>query len=104
MPKTFTTETQGFSVRLPVETLNWLKDIAEENGEPTNDVIRRLVDDYRSLYGLPQTFTHQLDADMKANGLKDRREYIMHLLAARLKEILSKGPGFDKEGGKPSKR
>src|SRR5947209_2902373 len=99
MPKTFTSDMQGLSVRFPIDVMAWFKSQAESKGEPITDLVRRIVDDYRTLFGLPKLIVDALDADAKALGLP-RREYVMHLVARRYEEVLSRGPGFDARKGK----
>jgi hypothetical protein len=71
---------------------------AEAKGEPVTDLVRGIVDDFRTLFGLPGLIVDALDADAKALGL-DRRQYLMHLVARRYEDSLAHGPGFERKGG-----
>jgi hypothetical protein len=62
-------------------------------------VVREVLDDMRTLYGLPMVIVESIEKDRKALGLS-QREYVMHLLARRYERVLSDGPGFDLKKGK----
>src|SRR5258707_7146964 len=98
MPKTFTSDMQGLSVRFPIEVMAWFKHHAEAKGEPVTEFLRRIVDDFRTLFGLPRSMVESLEADAAAMKM-DRREYLMHLITLRYQQILAHGPGFEKHGG-----
>src|SRR4051812_2861335 len=101
MPKSHASvETVQLTFRVPVDVESWLKKQAEQNQESLTDVMRRFIDDFRTLYGLPEIIVEKLEADAKALG-RNRRQYLMQLLALRYEQVLAKGPGFDKqESGK----
>jgi hypothetical protein len=87
MPKTPARDdyfTQSF--RFTPEQAAVLKEEAMRLGSSTT-FIRQLLDDYRTLYGLPPVLTDQLDAEAAALG-KTRREYIIHLLSLRAAQLL----------------
>jgi hypothetical protein len=67
-----------------------LKEEAKRLGSTTT-FVRQLLDDYRTLYGLPDVLAEQLDAEAAALG-KPRREYIIHLLSQRAADLLKRGP------------
>jgi hypothetical protein len=87
MPKTPARDdyfTQSF--RFTPEQVSVLKEEASRFGSTTT-FVRQLLDDYRTLYGLPSVLTDQLDAEAAALG-KSRREYIIHLLSLRAAQLL----------------
>lgn len=99
MPKTPARDdyfTQSF--RFTPEQTTFLKDEAKRLGS-TTAVIREVLDDVRTLYGLPKVIAEALEKDRKALGLSPR-EYVMHLLARRYERVLSVGPGFDAKKSK----
>ncbi len=74
------------SFRFTPEQAAVLKEEAQRLGSTTT-FVRQLLDDYRTLYGLPAVLTEQLDAEAASLG-KDRRDYIIHLLSQRAAQIL----------------
>ncbi len=99
MPKTPARDdyfTQSF--RFTPEQTSFLKEGAQRLGS-TTAVIREVLDDVRTLYGLPKVMIEALEKDRKALGLS-QREYVMHLLARRYERVLSDGPGFEVKKGK----
>jgi hypothetical protein len=96
MPKHASPEKQGMSITMPLELMAWVKRQAEDQAESINQVIRRFIEDHRNLFGLPEMMADLLNADAKALGL-NRREYLMHLLAVRYRDLLKHGPGFEKK-------
>ena len=88
--------TQSF--RFTPEQTAFLKEGAKRLGS-TTAVVREVLDDVRTLYGLPMVLVESLEKDRKALGLS-QREYVMHLLARRYEGVLSDGPGFDVKKGK----
>jgi len=84
----------ALTVRLPVRDQGWVTQQSKVDGT-TNNVIRQLVEDARTFYGLPDNIREKLDADA-AKLRKTRREYVIHLLSLRyehmLKEELQKSP------------
>ncbi len=83
--------TQSF--RFTPEQTAFLKEQAKRLGS-TTAVVREVLDDVRTLYGLPMVIVEALGKDRKALDLS-QREYLMHLLARRYERVLSDGPGFD---------
>ena len=87
MPKTPARDdyfTQSF--RFTPEQAAVLKEEAQRFGSTTT-FVRLLLDDYRTLYGLPEVLTEQLDAEAASLG-KSRREYVIHLLSQRGAQLL----------------
>ena|SRR5215510_4461079 len=95
MPKTPARDdyfTQSF--RFTPEQAAFLKEESKRLGS-TTAVIREVLDDVRTLYGLPRVIIEALEKDRQTLGLRSHREYVMHLLARRYERVLSHGPGFD---------
>jgi len=61
--------------------------------------VSELVDDYRTLFGLPSLQVEVLEADMKNLRIATPREYVRHLLALRYQTLLE-----ERARSKPSKR
>ena len=74
------------SFRFTPEQAAILKEEAQRLGSTTT-FVRQLLDDYRTLYGLPEVLTEQLDAEAASLG-KSRREYVIHLLSQRGAQLL----------------
>jgi hypothetical protein len=74
------------SFRFTPEQAAVLKEEAVRLGSTTT-FIRQLLDDYRTLYGLPPVLSEQLDKEAAALG-KSRREYIIHVLSLRAAQLL----------------
>ena len=88
MPKTPARDdyfTQSF--RFTPEQAATIKEEAKRCGSVTA-FIRELLDDHRTLYGLPQLQVELLEADMKALKLASYRDYVRHLLSMRLQAVL----------------
>lgn len=91
MPKTpARTDYLAQSFRFTPEQAAVLKEQAKRLGSTTT-FVRQLLDDYRTMYGLPEVLTEQLDAEASALG-KSRREYIIHLLSQHAAALLRRGP------------
>jgi len=88
--------TQSF--RFTPEQTAFLKEGAKRLGS-TTALVREVLDDARTLYGLPMAMVEALEKDRRALGLSPR-EYIMHLLARRYERVLSQGPAFDTKKSK----
>jgi len=87
MPKTPARDdyfTQSF--RFTPEQTAVLRDEATRLGSTTT-FVRQLLDDYRTLYGLPAVLTEQLDTEAASLGVS-RRDYIIHLLSRRAAQLL----------------
>src|SRR5262249_1682220 len=63
-----------------------LKEEAVRLGSTTT-FVRQLLDDYRTLYGLPAVLSEQLDKEAEALA-KTRRDYIIHVLSLRAAQLL----------------
>jgi len=74
------------SFRFTPEQAAVLKEEAVRLGSTTT-FVRQLLDDYRTLYGLPAVLTEQLDREAAALG-KSRREYVIPVLSLRAAQFL----------------
>ena len=86
------------SFRFTPEQAAVLKEEAKRLGSTTT-FVRQLLDDYRTMYGLPDVLAEQLDAEAAALG-KARREYIIHLLSQHAAELLKRAPPAKRSGGR----
>jgi hypothetical protein len=84
------------SFRFTPEQAAVLKEEAKRLGSTTT-FIRQLLDDYRTMYGLPDVLAEQLEAEAAALG-KLRREYIIHLLSQHAAELLKRPPPAKRTG------
>jgi hypothetical protein len=75
------------SFRFTPEQAATIKEEAKRLGS-TTAFVRELVDDHRTLFGLPRIQTEVLEADMKNLKIPTYREYIRHLLALRYQALL----------------
>src|SRR5262252_1052241 len=88
MPKTPARDdyfTQSF--RFTPEQAAILKEEARRLGS-TTAFIRELIDDHRTMFGLPSIQVEVLEADMKNIKIATPREYVRHLLALRYQALL----------------
>ena len=74
------------SFRFTPEQTAVLKEEAVRLGSTTT-FVRQLLDDYRTLYGLPAVLSEPLDKEAAALG-KNRRDYIIHVLSLRAAQLL----------------
>ncbi len=89
------------SFRFTPEQAAIIKEEAKRCGS-TTAFVRELIDDHRTLFGLPQMQVDLLEADMRALKLPSHREYLRHLLSLRLQSLLQSGSRAG--GAKSSKR
>ena len=100
MPKTPARDdyfTQSF--RFTPEQAVFLKEEAKRCGSITA-FVREVLDDARTLCGLPRLQVELLEADMKALNLTSYRDYVRHLLSMRLQTLLEERGSGRKPGGK----
>src|SRR5262249_60589161 len=74
-----------------------LKEEAKRLGS-TTAFVRGLIDDHRTMFGLPQLQVQVLETDMKNLKLSSHREYIRHLLALRYQTLLEEKSASGKSG------
>ena len=75
------------SFRFTPEQAATIKEEAKRLGS-TTAFVRELIDDYRTLFGLPRIQVEVLEADMKILKLSTHREYVRDLLALRYQTLL----------------
>ncbi len=102
MPKSYSMENLAFSIRLPPITAKWLDDQAKKVGS-FNQAIRQVLEDARTLYGLPDVMTEQLDAEATSLG-KTRRDYVAHVLSLRAAQLMKGETPVPGKGPKTTRR
>ena len=75
------------SFRFTPEQAATIKEEAKRLGS-TTAFVRELIDDYRTMFGLPRIQVDVLKADMKNLKIPTHREYVRHLLALRYQTLL----------------
>jgi hypothetical protein len=85
-------EVRLYQIRLAIKPSDSLELEAKAESKPVTHLLRRIVEDYATLYGLSRSAYETLEGDPKAMGL-DRREYFKELLDLRYRQVLAKGPG-----------
>ena len=87
-----TEEVRLYQIRVALKPAAALEDEAKTEGKAVSHVLRRIVEDYVTLYGLSRSQFETLEADRKALKL-DRPEYFKELLDHRYRFVLANGPG-----------
>src|SRR5215475_10484797 len=85
------------SFRFTPEQAVTIKEEAKRLGS-TTAFVRELIDDYRTMFGLPNLQVQVLKADMKNLKIATHREYIRHLLALRYQTLLVQRAAGGKSG------
>ncbi len=75
------------SFRFTPEQAAILKEEAKRLG-CTTAFVRELIDDHRTMFGLPRIQVEVLEADMKNLKISTHCEYVRHLLALRYQTLL----------------
>jgi hypothetical protein len=89
-----TTEKTMQTFRLPREVVAFLRAEATQRGLDLTAYVTRILDGFRTYYGLPAAEVSLLDTDRDALRM-GRYEYMLHVLFQRHLELRKKGPGFD---------
>lgn len=76
--------------RLGEALMAWLRANAEGSGRSMTALVRDLLEDARSIYGLPGPVVERLEADAAALGL-DLRGYVRHVLFRRFEQLKEQG-------------
>jgi hypothetical protein len=94
MPRPPSEEVKLYQIRLGLGLAKTCEDEAAETPErlPPSVFLRRIAEDYLTLYGIPRSQFEELEQDRKEMKL-DKREYIKELLDARLRLVREKKPG-----------
>ena len=87
-----TEEVRLYQIRVALKPAAALEYEAKTEGKAVSHVLRRIVEDYATLYGLSRSQFETLEADRKALTL-DRREYFKELLDHRYRFVLANGAG-----------
>jgi hypothetical protein len=87
-----TEEVRLYQIRVALKPAAAIEDEAKAEGKAVSHVLRRIVEDYATLYGLSRSQFETLEADRKALKL-DRPEYFKELLDHRYRFVLANGPG-----------
>ena len=87
-----TEEVRLYQIRVALKPAAALEDEAKAEGKAVSHVLRRIVEDYATLYGLARSQFEMLEADRRALKL-DRPEYFKELLDHRYRFVLANGPG-----------
>ncbi|MCM2333336.1 MAG: hypothetical protein NDI82_05250 [Anaeromyxobacteraceae bacterium] len=80
--------------RLPPVLVAYIQAESARCGLDTTAFVTRVLDGYRTDYGLPSAARAMLEEDRYALAL-ERGEYLLHALYQRQLEVRDKGPGFD---------
>jgi hypothetical protein len=78
---------QQQSIRFAPQHIAWLSAESKRTGESFNSVVRQLVDDARSFYGLSPTIADLLEEERATMGL-DFRRYVQEVLTQRYANLL----------------
>lgn len=82
MPKRKIEELHGQTVRVAPATSHWLQNFAAATGRSQARILRGIIEDAESWYGLPSPLVAALIADRDSRGLGvyETRKYIMEVL------------------------
>ena len=79
-----------YQIRVGLKASDSIEGEAKFESKAVAHVLRRIVEDYATLYGLSRSAFETLEADRKAMGL-DRRDYFKELLDGRYRQVLLGG-------------
>src|SRR6266849_633772 len=85
-------EVRVYQIRVGLKASDSIEGEAKFESKAIAHVLRRIVEDYATLYGLSRSAFETLEADRKALKL-DRPEYFKELLDHRYRFVLANGPG-----------
>lgn len=92
------------SIRFSTVQSDWLRAEGAQQRASINELVRRLVDDRRTFFGLAPTLCAALEEDRVALGL-DSRTYLQELLTLRYAKVLREQLERERdEGGAASVR
>jgi len=80
--------------RIPRELVTFLKSEADATGRDLTAYVNRLLDGFRTWFGLPTVAIRLLEADREALRMQ-RYEYLLHVLFMRSLDLRERGVGFD---------
>ena len=87
MPRSRAAAQEGFTTRFHPEDARWISERAQERGCSLNEVIRKLVEDQRTLFRLPTMMVQRLNAD---RGERSVQQYLIDLLTTRYGELIER--------------
>ena len=87
-----TEEVRLYQIRVGLKPSDAIEKEAKDESKAVAHVLRRIIEDYATLFGLPRSAFETLEADRKAMGL-DRRDYFKELLDGRYRQVLLEGAG-----------
>src|SRR5260370_28255177 len=87
-----TEEVRLYQMRVGLKPADAMEKEAKDESRAVAHVLRRIVEDYATLFGLRRSAFETLEADRKAMGL-DRRDYFKELLDGRYRQVLLGGAG-----------
>jgi hypothetical protein len=85
-------EVRLYQIRVGLRPSDAIEKEAKGESKAVAHVLRRIIEDYATLFGLPRSAFETLEADRKAMGL-DRRDYFKELLDGRYRQVLLGGAG-----------
>lgn len=80
--------------RMPRDLVDYLKKEAQDRGLDLTAMVNRILDGYRTYYGLPLAVSEVLEDDREALGMM-KLEYFLHVFYRRSEAIQANKPGFD---------
>jgi hypothetical protein len=80
--------------RMPRVLVGFLKAEGARNGRDLTAQVLRILEGFRSHFGLPEAAAALLEADRRRLGM-ERYEYLLHVLYSRTLGVSEKGAGFD---------
>src|SRR5260370_10075190 len=83
-------EVRVYQIRVGLKASDSIEGEAKSESKAIAHVLRRIVEDYATLYGLSRSAFETLESDRKAIGL-DRRDYFKELLDGRYRQVLLGG-------------
>lgn len=89
MPKKTSEELSSVTCRVPIDTAGWLNDLSLKSGLSVSSLIRAILDDAQSYYGLPSGIVAVLEADRKKSQAATQRDYVLNLLTSRYTELVT---------------
>ena len=93
-PAPVSTEKVMQTYRLPRDLVDYLKKQAQDRGLDLTAFVNRILDGYRTYYGLPLAVSETLEADREALGM-GKLDYFLHVFYRRSEAIQANKPGFD---------
>jgi hypothetical protein len=93
-PPPVTTEKVMQTYRMPRDLVDYLKKQAQDRGLDLTAFVNRVLDGYRTYYGLPLAVSEVLESDREALAM-GKLEYFLHVFYRRSEAIQANKPGFD---------